>query len=127
MASKDRIYSDKHSQQDASTRDLVAKNLAEVEQRHSLIRDLKDPEPVELTRMQRKMRRIFGAGQNTSKLFVTGFQMGAMVGCTFGGVLGLYYAITARSFAFIPMSMLGSGVSMGFFMGMGMVIRASDM
>lgn len=62
MASKDRIYSDKHSQQDANTRDLVAKNLAEVEQRHSLIRDLKDPEPVELTRMQRKMRRIFGAG-----------------------------------------------------------------
>ena len=127
MASKDRIYSDKHSQQDENTRNLVAKNLAEVEQKHSLIRDLKDPEPVELTRMQRKFRRIFGAGKNTSTLFVSGFQMGAMVGCTFGGVLGTYYAITARSVAFIPMSMVGSGISMGFFMGMGMVIRGSEL
>lgn len=69
MQSKDRIYDDKHAQQDANTRDLVSKNLAEIEQRHALRVDLKAPEPVELTRMQRKMKRMFGTGKNSSKLF----------------------------------------------------------
>lgn len=69
MQSKDRIYDDKHAQQDANTRDLVSKNLAEIEQRHALRVDLKEPEPVELTRMQRKMKRMFGTGKNSSKLF----------------------------------------------------------
>ena len=50
----------------------------------------KEEKPVELTRMQRKMKRIFGSGQATSKLFIGGFTMGAMVGGAFGGILGLY-------------------------------------
>ena len=87
---------------------------------------MKPEEPKELTRMQRKMQRIFGATKNSSGLFVQGFKMGAVVGCSFGGLIGTYYAIQTRQFAYIPMSMLGSGFSMGFFMAMGMTIRGSE-
>ena len=49
------------------------------------------PQDVEIppTRIQRKMKRIFGSGKATSGLFVSGFQMGAMVGGTFGGLFGV--------------------------------------
>ena len=50
--------------------------------------------------------------------------MGAMVGGIFGGLTGLYYAITTRSFMYIPMIALTSGASFGFFMGMGMIMRS---
>lgn len=82
---------------------------------------------VQLTRMQRKMKRLFGSGQATSKLFFTGFQMGAMVGGAFGGILGTWQAIQMRSMMMIPISMIGSGVSFGFFMGLGMTFRAGEM
>ena len=81
----------------------------------------------ELTRMQRKMSRLFGSGKATSALFFTGFQMGAVVGGAFGGLLGIYQAIQMRSFMVIPMSMIGSGVSFGFFMGLGMTFRSGEM
>jgi hypothetical protein len=126
MSNKDRIYTDQHSQQDASKRDLVAKNLGEVEARHALREDYREPvQEVELTRMQRKMRRIFGAGKNSTAMFVQGFKMGGAVGCCFGGLLGSYYAFKMRSFSVLPVSMFGSAMSMGFFMGMGMMIRGS--
>jgi Reactive mitochondrial oxygen species modulator 1 len=50
--------------------------------------------------------------------------MGAIVGGIFGGLTGLYYAITTRSFMYIPMIALTSGGSFGFFMGVGMVMRS---
>ena len=59
---KDRIYSDKHSQQDEASRDLVSKNLKEIEARQMLKVDLKAPEAKELTRMQKKFQRMFGSG-----------------------------------------------------------------
>jgi len=67
------------------------KNLAEIAAKYNLIDDLaKKEQPLELTRMQRKFQRIFGAAGNTSTLFLQGFKMGAMVGCGFGGVLGAW-------------------------------------
>ena len=85
--SKDSIWSDNanqsHYQVDQMRRDIAAMPM--------FTNDLKKEEkPVELTRMQRKMNRIFGSGQATSKLFIGGFQMGAMVGGAFGGVIGIY-------------------------------------
>jgi hypothetical protein len=126
MNSKDRIYSDKISEQDANKRDLVAKNLGEIEARTALREDYREPvEEKELTRMQRKMRRIFGAGKQSTAMFVQGFKMGGAVGCCFGGLLGAFYAFKMRSFSVLPVSMFGSAMSMGFFMGMGMMIRGS--
>jgi hypothetical protein len=61
-----------------------------------LIKDIKDPEPVELTRMQKKMKRILGAGSAASGMFVKGFMMGGMVGVGFGGLIGTYYAFRYR-------------------------------
>ena len=79
------------------------------------------------TRLERKFNRIFGSAGQTTQTFVTGFKMGALVGGAFGGVMGTYQAIQMRSFLVIPMAMIGSGVSFGFFMGLGMTIRTQEM
>jgi len=85
--SKDRIWSDNANQSHYQV-DKVRPDIAAMQM---FTTDLKKEEkPVELTRMQRKMNRIFGSGQATSKLFIGGFQMGAMVGGAFGGVIGIY-------------------------------------
>ena len=55
------------------------------------IRDIEN-EPVPLTRMQRKVNRIFGTASNAGQNFVQGFMMGSMVGAGMGGVLGSYQA-----------------------------------
>ena len=51
--------------------------------------------------------------------------MGGFVGASFGGVLGAYYAIAYKSFYLMPAMAFGSGCSFGFFMGIGMVMRAN--
>ena len=79
------------------------------------------------TRLERKFKRIFSAGGATTQTFSTGFKMGALVGGAFGGVMGTYQAIQMRSFMVIPIAMVGSGVSFGFFMGLGMTLRSGDM
>lgn len=56
-------------------------------------------------------------------MFFTGFKMGFVVGGIFGGLMGTYYAVSYRSFMYIPMAAIGSGSSFGFFMGIGMVMR----
>ena len=53
--------------------------------------------------------------------------MGAMIGGTFGGVFGAYYAFANRSFMLMPLTMISSGVSFGFFMGLGMTFRMGGM
>ena len=53
--------------------------------------------------------------------------MGALVGAGFGGVLGAYQAVQMRSFLVMPISMIVSGGSFGFFMGLGMTIRTQGM
>ena len=77
--------------------------------------------------MERKFKRIFGAAGGSTQTFVMGFKMGAMVGGAFGGVMGTYQAIQMRSFLVIPASAIMSGVSFGFFMGLGLTIRSGDM
>lgn len=52
---------------------MVNKNLKEIEAKQMLRTDLVAAAPKELTRMQKKMKRMFGAGGNASKLFVSGF------------------------------------------------------
>ena len=60
-------------------------------------------------------------------LFFTGFKMGSAVGGIFGGVMGTYYAVTTKTISLIPISVFGTGLSFGFFMGMGMVLRQGNM
>jgi Reactive mitochondrial oxygen species modulator 1 len=74
--------------------------------------------------MARKLKRIFGGISDVKTQFLQGFKMGAIVGGIFGGLTGLYYAITTRSFMYIPMIALTSGGSFGFFMGVGMIMRS---
>ena len=53
--------------------------------------------------------------------------MGGMIGGTFGAAFGTFYAIQNRTFWLMPMSAISSGVTFGFFMGLGMTFRMSGM
>ncbi|CAI2383242.1 unnamed protein product [Moneuplotes crassus] len=77
----------------------------------------------EPTLMERKIARIFGGVGNAGKMFQQGFKLGATVGGIFGGIIGTFYAISSRQFLILPMSMIGTGCSFGFFMGIGMILR----
>jgi hypothetical protein len=53
--------------------------------------------------------------------------MGALVGGTFGSIIGLYSAIKQRQLLLFPISALASGVSFGFFMACGTMVRTDEM
>ena len=78
----------------------------------------------ELTLFEKKMKRMFGGANDVKKLFTAGFMTGSMVGCTFGGVLGAFYAIQTRSFMTFPLVAITTGASFGFFMGIGAIFRS---
>jgi hypothetical protein len=125
LMSRDRIWSDKAVEGEHSKIEKVDERIQAMQ---AFQTDMKpENKEIELTRMQRKMKRLFGSGKATSNLFVTGFQMGFMVGGAFGSILGTWQAIQMRSFMLIPLSAIGSGVSFGFFMGLGMTFRAGEM
>ena len=79
-----------------------------------------------LTRWERKKKRILGESGNMGKNFTMGFMMGGAVGCLMGGMTGTYFALQYRQFSLIPLMMLTSGGSFGFFMGVGAVMRAGE-
>ena len=78
-----------------------------------------------LTKWERKKARIFGESKTMQKNFLVGFAMGGGIGACMGGIMGTYAAITYRQMSIIPMAMLSSGCSFGFFMGLGAVLRAN--
>ena len=125
--SSGRIYDDKYARD--QVKDEGPDNLKEVEAAMQLHTDIKNQEEVKKppTRMQRKFNRMFGAGKETSAMMVTGFQMGALVGAGTGAIMGTYAAIQSRSFWVLPASMIGSGLSFGCVLSLGMVIRGSGM
>ena len=61
----------------------------------------------------------------SQKLFIQGVMMGAVVGGTFGAIVGTYYALVTRSFWYIPMIALGSGASFGFMIGIGIFMSST--
>ena len=77
----------------------------------------------EPTLMERKIKRIFGGVGNAGMMFQQGFMLGATVGGIFGGIIGTFYAISTRQILILPMSIIGTGCSFGFFMGIGMILR----
>eukprot|EP00922_Rhytidocystis_sp_ex-Travisia-forbesii_P025861 GHVS01037940.1.p1 GENE.GHVS01037940.1~~GHVS01037940.1.p1 ORF type:complete len:227 (-),score=38.18 GHVS01037940.1:161-841(-) len=55
-----------------------------------------------------------------------GMKMGALVGGIFGGLTGTYAAVVHRNFLILPLSVVGGGISFGFFLGCGMMVRCDD-
>jgi hypothetical protein len=49
-----------------------------------------------------------------------------MVGGIFGAAVGLYTVFTTRRFLSLPLSIIVSGVSFGFIMGCGSMIRTDE-
>jgi hypothetical protein len=54
---------------------------------------------------------------------VQSFMMGALIGGGFGTVFGIWNAITHRTVMIIPIAAVTSGVSFGFFLACGSIIR----
>lgn len=81
----------------------------------------------ELTLFEKKMQRMFGGASNVTTLFYHGFRTGCAVGLTFGGVLGCITAVQARSISMVPMVAIPTGLSFGFFMGIGAIFRSGYM
>tara|TARA_B110000285_G_C14630020_1_gene382954 strand:+ start:73 stop:399 length:327 start_codon:yes stop_codon:yes gene_type:complete len=77
-----------------------------------------------LTRWERKKKRIMGESTTLKKNFGMGFLMGGSVGALMGGLTGTYFAYQYKQFSLIPMMMLTSGASFGFFMGIGAIMRS---
>ena len=77
----------------------------------------------ELTRMEKKWARMTGSTGASFNNFKMGFMMGSMVGGGFGAVMGCYQAYVNRTLLLIPLTMIASGGSFGFFMGLGMTFR----
>ena len=57
---------------------------------------------------------------------INGFIVGGLVGGSFGLIVGTYTAITHRSLLIIPASTIISGLSFGFFLACGSMIRSDD-
>ena len=54
---------------------------------------------------------------------LNGFMMSCMVGGLFGLAIGIYSAFQTKRLIVIPMSILVSGISFGFILGCGAMIR----
>ena len=52
--------------------------------------------------------------------------IGCMVGGSFGFIVGCYQAVVTRSILIIPVSTIISGLSFGFFLGCGSMIRSEN-
>ena len=78
------------------------------------------------TSRQRKWRQFTERWGDIKGSMQMSFLMGCMVGGGFGGIVGLYYAVTHRSFIIFPVSILTSGLSFGFFLMCGSLVRSSD-
>ena len=135
MSSKDQVLEDKYAKEAVSFKGATpvigkAQQIKDTGDLHGFAsisqkeREDKAAEKKPDGLFARKMKRIFGAAGDIKGQFLQGFKMGALVGGIFGGLTGVYYAITTRSFMFIPMIAITSGASFGFFMGLGMVLRS---
>ena len=83
----DRLFSEKYTKTEVEETSELAKKMEAMQQ---LKTDLVPVAARPPTRMERKFNRIFGSAGETSQTFVTGFKLGALVGGTFGGILGTY-------------------------------------
>ena len=85
--SSERLFSEKYTKLEVEETSELAKKMEQAQQlRTDLLPEAKRPP----TRLERKFNRIFGSAGETSQTFVTGFKLGALVGGTFGGILGTY-------------------------------------
>lgn len=79
------------------------------------------------SKFSKKWNRFKGKMEGAKDNMIQGAIMGFMVGGLFGFAVGCYSAVTTRRFLAIPISTIVSGVSFGFILGCGSMIRAAEM
>lgn len=77
------------------------------------------------SKMSRKWNRLKSKLDGAKDNMIQGAIMGFLVGGLFGFAVGCYSAVTTRRFMAIPISTIVSGVSFGFILGCGSMIRAA--
>eukprot|EP00357_Protocruzia_adherens_P029669 CAMPEP_0114994634 /NCGR_PEP_ID=MMETSP0216-20121206/13252_1 /TAXON_ID=223996 /ORGANISM="Protocruzia adherens, Strain Boccale" /LENGTH=153 /DNA_ID=CAMNT_0002358525 /DNA_START=29 /DNA_END=490 /DNA_ORIENTATION=+ len=75
------------------------------------------------SRWARKKARFSSKLGEKSETMKQGFKMGFMIGGGLGAALGTYQAIVTRSLLPIPLFVVTSGVSFGFFLSIGTIVR----
>jgi Reactive mitochondrial oxygen species modulator 1 len=76
--------------------------------------------------LSKKMARMFGTSNEMKGVMLNGFKSGAILGGIIGMVFGVGLAVKSKSFAVIPLAMVTSAASFGFFMCIGATIRPNN-
>ena len=79
------------------------------------------------TKFAKKVNKFKASLWNARNNAMQGAMMGFMVGGLFGLCVGVYSAFQTRRFITIPISALVSGISFGFILGCGSMIRADEL
>ena len=78
------------------------------------------------SKFSKKVNKLKASMLAAKSNMLNGAMMGFMVGGLFGFAVGCYSAIQTRRFMAIPISTIVSGVSFGFILGCGSMIRADS-
>ena len=78
------------------------------------------------TKFAKKWNKLKGKIEGARDNMIQGAIMGFMVGGLFGFAVGCYSAMQTRRFIAIPISTIVSGVSFGFILGCGSMIRTDS-
>lgn len=73
-----------------------------------------------------RIKRTFTGDGGFSERFFMGAKMGFMVGGIFGGLAGVMGFMRTGQFLYVPVSILISGLSFGFFLGVGTIVRSDS-
>ena len=76
--------------------------------------------------MKKKLNRMFGTSTEVKALIINGFKTGAILGSAIGLVFGLGISLKSKNFMILPMAVLSSAASFGFFMSIGATIRTNN-
>ncbi|CAG9319483.1 unnamed protein product [Blepharisma stoltei] len=82
--------------------------------------------PSRLLAKWNRLKSTFVGKEGFSEKFIQGFKMGGIVGGIFGSLSGIFAAWKTKNPIYIPISGAIMGLSFGFFMGVGSVVRSDD-
>ena len=71
-----------------------------------------------------RIKSILVGRDGVSSKFFMGMKMGFMIGGIFGGLMGLVTYARSRNFLHIPIMIVATGGSFGFFLGIGTLVRS---
>lgn len=125
MGKEEEISGDKYDSASGHQLSFEEYQAKEEAKNNPLLAKPKDPKAK--SRWQKKRERILGAAGDMRNKFILGFKLGGIIGGTFGTVIGAYYSFAYRSLIYLPAFAISSGMSFGFFMAIGTIVRSDSL